>query len=69
MNPFDIDGEMVGGVVDDPICKSGKIGLSGLLFQNIQFQSKSKEEAKFKCLKIQGVLKQENGLKGIKGPR
>jgi hypothetical protein len=52
--------------------KSGKTGLSGLLFQNIrfwQFQSKSKEEAKFKDLKIQGVLKQEKGLKGNKGPR
>jgi hypothetical protein len=38
--------------------KSGKTGLSGLLFRNIQywqFQSKAKEEAKFKDLKIQGV--------------
>jgi hypothetical protein len=52
--------------------KSGKTGLSGLLFRNIQywqFQSKAKEEAKFKDLKIQGVLKQEKGIKGIKGPR
>jgi hypothetical protein len=49
--------------------KSKKTKLSGLLFQNIrfwQFQSKAKEEAKFEDLKIQGVLKQENGLKGIK---
>jgi hypothetical protein len=52
--------------------KSGKTGLSGLLFWNIRlwyFQSKGKEEAKFKDLKIQGILKQEKGLKGIKGPR
>jgi hypothetical protein len=52
--------------------KSRKTGLSGLLFWNIQFwqfQSKAKEEAKFKDLKIQSILKQENGLKGIKGPR
>jgi hypothetical protein len=52
--------------------KSEKTGLSGLLFRNIQywqFQSKAKEEAKFKDLKIQGVLKQEKGIKGIKGPR
>jgi hypothetical protein len=43
-----------------------------LLFRNIrfrQFQSKAKEEAKFEYLKIQGVLKQENGLRGIKGQR
>jgi hypothetical protein len=52
--------------------KSGKTTLSCLLFRNIwfwQFQSKAKEEAKFKDLKIQGVLKQERWLKGIKGPR
>jgi hypothetical protein len=52
--------------------KSGKTGLPGLLFRNIwfrQFQSKAKEEAKFEDLKIQGVLKQENGLRGIKGQR
>jgi hypothetical protein len=52
--------------------KSGKIRLSSLLFRNIrfqQFQSKAKEEAKFEDLKIQGVLKQEKGLKGIKGSR
>jgi hypothetical protein len=50
--------------------KSGKTGLSDLLFWNIrfwQFQSKAKKEAKFKDLKIQGVLKQEKGLRGIKG--
>jgi hypothetical protein len=52
--------------------KSRKIKLSSLLFRNIrfqQFQSKAKEEAKFEDLKIQGVLKQEKGLKGIKGSR
>jgi hypothetical protein len=52
--------------------KSGKTGQFGLLFRNIrfwQFQSKAKEEAKFKDLKIQCVLKQEKSLKGIKGPR
>jgi hypothetical protein len=52
--------------------KSGKTGLSGLLFRNIrfwQFQSKVKEEAKFEDLQIQSVLKQEKGLKGFKGTR
>jgi hypothetical protein len=52
--------------------KSEKTGLSGLLFQDIwfrQFQRKAKEDAKFEDLKIQGILKQENGLKGIKGLR
>jgi hypothetical protein len=52
--------------------KSGKTGLSSLLFWNsrfLQFQSKAKEEAKFKDLKIQGILKQEKGLKDIEGPR
>jgi hypothetical protein len=33
-----------------------------------QFQSKTKEGAKLEDLKIQGVLKKEKGLKGIKGP-
>jgi hypothetical protein len=52
--------------------KSGKTGLSGLLFRNIQFwqfRSKVKEEAKFEDLQIQSVLKQEKGLKGFKGTR
>jgi hypothetical protein len=52
--------------------KSRKIGLSCLPFQNIQFwqfQSKTEEGAKPKDLKIQGISKQEKGLKGIKGPR
>jgi hypothetical protein len=31
-----------------------------------QFQSKANEGAKFKDLKIRGVLKQENGVKDIK---
>jgi hypothetical protein len=46
--------------------KSGKIGLFGLLFQNfqfLQFQNKAKEAAKLQDLKIQRVLKQENGLR------
>jgi hypothetical protein len=49
--------------------KSGKIGPFGFLFRTVwfwQFQSKAKEGAKFEDLKIQCVLKQENGLKGIK---
>jgi hypothetical protein len=48
---------------------SKKTGPSGFLFRTVrfwQFQSKAKEGAKFKDLKIQGVLKQEKGLKGIK---
>jgi hypothetical protein len=52
--------------------KSEKTGLSGLLFQNIQFQqfqSKPEERVKLEDLKIQGVLKQEIFLKGIKRPR
>jgi hypothetical protein len=52
--------------------KSEKIGLSGLLFWNIwfqSFQSKARERVKLEDLKIQGVLKQENGLKRIKGSR
>jgi hypothetical protein len=49
--------------------KSEKIRPSGSLFRTVrfrQFQSKAKEGAKFKDLKIQCVLKQENGLKGVK---
>jgi hypothetical protein len=52
--------------------KSKKIKLFSLLFRNIwfwQFQSKVKNETKFEDLKIKGILKQENGLKDIKGPR
>jgi hypothetical protein len=52
--------------------KSGKIRLSGFPFWNIQFwqfQSEAEERVKLKDLKIQGVLKQEKGLKGINGPR
>jgi hypothetical protein len=50
--------------------KSGKTGLSSLPFWNIQFwqfQNKSKEWDKLEDLKIQVVLKQEKGIKGIKG--
>jgi hypothetical protein len=52
--------------------KSGKIGLYGLLFQNIRFrqlQSEAKEEAKFEDLKIQGVLKQEKGAQMHQGTK
>jgi hypothetical protein len=52
--------------------KARKIGLSNLPNQSIpfwQFQSKPEEGAKLEDLNIQGVLKQEKGLKGIKGPR
>jgi hypothetical protein len=51
--------------------KSEKIGLSSLPFQNIrfrQFQSKAEKRVKLEDLKIQGVLKQEKGLKVINGP-
>jgi hypothetical protein len=44
--------------------KSEKTGPYGSLFWIVrfqQFQSKAKEGAKFKDLKIQGVLKQEKG--------
>jgi hypothetical protein len=49
--------------------KSEKIKPSGSLFWTArfrQFQSKVKEGAKFKDLKIQSVLKQEKGLKDVK---
>jgi hypothetical protein len=52
--------------------KSGKTGLSDLLFRNIQFwqfQYKTKKGARLKDLKIQGVLKHGNGLKSINKPR
>jgi hypothetical protein len=52
--------------------KAEKIKLSCLPNRSIrfwQFQSKIEERAKLEDLKVQGVLKQENGLKGIKGPR
>jgi hypothetical protein len=49
--------------------KSKKPGSSSFLFWTVrfrQFQSKAKEGDKFEDLMIQGVLKQENGLKDIK---
>jgi hypothetical protein len=49
--------------------KDGKPGLSGLPNRSIwfwQFQSKTKERSKLKDLKIQGVLKIDNRLNGIK---
>jgi hypothetical protein len=52
--------------------KAEKTSLSGLPNQSIQFwqfQSKTEEGAKLEDLKIQGILKQEKELKGIKGPR
>jgi hypothetical protein len=52
--------------------KPGKTGLSGLLFRTIrfcQFQSKTKEGAKLKDLKIQGVLRHGKVLRSIEEPR
>jgi hypothetical protein len=49
--------------------KNGLSDLSNRSIQFCQFQSKIKEEAKLADLKIQSVLKQEKGLKAIKGPR
>jgi hypothetical protein len=52
--------------------KAGKTELSDLPNWGIrfwQFQSKTEEGVKLEDLKIQGVLKQEKVLKGIKGPR
>jgi hypothetical protein len=49
-----------------------KIELSDLPNQSIQFsqfQSKTKEGAKLQYLNIPSILKQEKGLKGMKGPR
>jgi hypothetical protein len=48
---------------------AGKIGCSDFLFRTVgfwQFQNMKKTRAKLRDLKIQGVLKQEEGLKGIK---
>jgi hypothetical protein len=52
--------------------KAKKIGLSHLPKQSIhfwQFQNQTKKRTKLEDLKIQGILKQEKALKGIKGPR
>jgi hypothetical protein len=52
--------------------KTGKTGMSDLPNWSIrfwQFQSKTNKKAKLEDLKIQGVLKQEKILKGIKGSR
>jgi hypothetical protein len=52
--------------------KAGKIGCSGFLFQIVwfrQFQNMNRTGARLEDLKIQGVLKQGKGLKGIKGLR
>jgi hypothetical protein len=52
--------------------KVEKIRRSGLLNRSIrfcQFQNKTEEGVKIEDLKIQDVLKQENGLKDIKRPR
>jgi hypothetical protein len=52
--------------------KAKKIGLSHLPKQSIhfwQFQNQTKKGTKLEDLKIQGILKQEKALKGIKGPR
>jgi hypothetical protein len=52
--------------------KARKPGCSGFLFRTVrfrQFQNMKKIGAKLGELKIQGVLKQGEGLKDIKGPR
>jgi hypothetical protein len=49
--------------------KSGLFNLPNWSIWFWQFQSKTDEVTKLEDLKIQGVLKQEKGLKGIKGPR
>jgi hypothetical protein len=52
--------------------KAGKTGCFGFLFRIVQFwqfQNMKKVGAKLRDLKIQGVLKQEDGLKGFKGLR
>jgi hypothetical protein len=52
--------------------ESRKTGLSDFLFRTIrfwQFQDKIKEWAKFKDLKIQGVLRNKKGLESVKKPR
>jgi hypothetical protein len=52
--------------------KARKIGCFGFLFGIVrfqQFQNMNMIEAKLEDLKIQGVLKQGKGLKGIKGLR
>jgi hypothetical protein len=52
--------------------KAGKIRCFGFLFRIVQFWqflNMNRTGAKLEDLKIQGVLKQEKGLKGIKGPR
>jgi hypothetical protein len=48
--------------LDYPVCQTGVYGFGS-------FQSQTEEWAKLEDLKIQGVLKLEKGLKGIKGPR
>jgi hypothetical protein len=56
----------------DKFGKAGKTGYFGFLFWTVQFwqsQNMNRTGAKLEDLKIQGVLKQEDGLKGIKGPR
>jgi hypothetical protein len=61
-----------GACVDDQICQGWKNWTVRFANQSVrfwQFQSKTEEGAKLEDLKIQGVLKQENELKGIKGPR
>jgi hypothetical protein len=52
--------------------KDGKTGCSSFLFRTVrfqQFQNMKKAGAKLGDLNIQGVLKQEGGLKGIRGSR
>jgi hypothetical protein len=52
--------------------RAGRTGCSGFLFRTVrfwQFWNMNMTRAKLEDLKIQGVLKQGKGLKGIKGPR
>jgi hypothetical protein len=52
--------------------KSRKTGTSDFPLWTVQFQqfqNKAKERAKLEDLKVQGVLRQEKGIKGIKAPR
>jgi hypothetical protein len=52
--------------------KAKKTGCSDFLFRRVrfwQFQNMNMTRAKLRYLKIQCVLKQEEGLEGTKGPR
>jgi hypothetical protein len=62
----------MGYVLMTKFANAEKIRCSGFLFWTVQFRqfgNMKKTIAKLRDLKIQGVLKQEEVLKGIKGPR